>query len=79
MINLEVPSIEKKFELFIPNDLMIESLVPMITNSLNNITYEKYVSSGEEVLCLKEKNILLSKRHNISEYCINNGDTLFLI
>lgn len=79
LINLEIPSILESYEIFIQSDIKIEELIELITTSLTKITNGQYMASGQEVLCMKRKNIKLDNYKFVYNYEIVNGETLLLI
>lgn len=79
LIILEVPVISEHYELFVPIDMKIKKLKILLANAVSEITNGQYISSGTEVLCLKEQNLQLSEEREIQQYGIENGDTIYLI
>lgn len=79
LIVLEVPAVLKKYEIFIPTDISVEELRRLLAASVEDITNGQYVSSGEEFLCLKERNQILQEKEYIYHYKIANGEYLILI
>ena len=78
LVLVEIPSISKKFEVYLPVFLMIEEIIPLIIKAIKELSNEQYVSSGYEFLCLKEKSILLKGERKLESYDVKNGDHLIL-
>ena len=78
LIGLYVPSIEEKFDLFVPTDLPIGELCTLLANGLEQATDGHYKASGNELLCLVRPDQLLSRAQTLDEYMVENGDQLAL-
>lgn len=78
LVLVEVPSISKEFEVYIPVFLTVEEIIPLIIKAIKELSNEQYVSSGYEFLCLKEKNMLLKGDRKLESYDVKNGDHLIL-
>ena len=79
LIELEVPAVSAKYEIFIPTDLLAEELRRLLAASVEEITNGQYVSSGSELLCLKERNQILREKEYVYHYKIANGEYLILM
>ena len=79
LVNVSVPAISKSFDVLIPGFLTVKDIVPLIVCAIEELSNNLYVSSGHELLCLKERDILLNQDEVIENYGIENGDHLFLI
>ena len=78
-IILKVPAIDREYEVFIPVGITVNRLHHLLVESVEEITNGQFIASGTEALCLKGQNIQLSDEKEVSDYGIQNGDTLFLI
>ena len=79
LVSLEVPVIERTFEVFVPPSLPIGDLAAILGKSVEDMTGGHYRSSGREFLCLRENNEVLSQVETARSYGIKNGDRLLLI
>lgn len=79
LISLSVPSISISHDVYIPKFLRIEEVIPLLVQAAEDLSDSRYVSSGQEVLCLQEKNIILSHNLTIEQHDIKNGDHLVLL
>lgn len=79
LVCIYVPAISKKFDVWIPDFLSIKEIISLIVKAVKELSNSKYVSSGFEFLCLKEKNLLLKDNATLKEYGVRNGDNLILI
>lgn len=78
LVSVSVPSISESYDVFVPDFVQISSIVPLIVSAVEELSNHVYVSSGQELLCLKEKNILLHTEATLSAYGVKNGDHLLL-
>ena len=76
LVNLYVPLLEKKYELFIPADRKVSEIIYLIGNSLNDITGGYYIYNKTERLYNRQT----GKEYNAGEYLkftsIRNGTEL---
>ena len=78
LIGLYVPSIEEKFDVFVPDDLPIGELCALLADGLEQTTDGHYKASGNELLCLTGPDQLLSRTQTLYEYMVEDGDQLAL-
>ncbi len=79
LVHLSVPSVSLRHDILLPADLMVGEAVGLLVEAVVEISSGRYVSSGREVLCLAESNILLRPGHSFAEYGLKNGDHLILL
>jgi len=79
LINVFVPAIGKKYDVLVPDFLRIKIVSSLIAGTVETLSDNIYVSSGQEQLCSAEKNILLNSNVTLKKYGIQNGDHLVLI
>lgn len=79
LVNVSVPAIGQKHDIFIPDDIRIKSVISLIAEAISEISNHLYVSSGNEALCSAEKNILLRSNATLAQYGIQNGDHLVMM
>lgn len=78
LVSVYVPSLQERFDLFIPMMLTMEELSGLIANGLVELTGSRYEPSGTEMLCLKEPPTLLHQKKTPEEFGLRNGDELIL-
>ena len=78
LVNISIPAISESYDLRVPDFLKIRTLVPMIVESVVELSAKRYVPSGEEYLCVLEQGRVLSHNHTVAESGIKNGDHLYL-
>lgn len=79
IVNLNIPAIAQQYDMSIPVSISIGDLTELIVRAVKEITNNFYVSSGNEFLCLKERNIILAQEATVQTYVIQNGDHIILI
>ena len=79
LINLFVPAIEKNFDVFVPSDMLVSQIKTQLIEGVSNISGFKYVSSGDENLCVKCNYEVLNDEKYIGECDVCDGDTIILL
>lgn len=79
LVSLMVPAVEECYDILLPPFLTVEEILDLLVKALAEITRNRYVSSGAEVLCNAEYQIIYDKKNTIEECRICNGDTLIII
>lgn len=80
LIALEVPAINEKYDLFVPDFLTIGECVSLISKAVSDMTQKQYVSSGKELLLQHSAKgyIILDEKYTVSDYGFKNGDLLYI-
>lgn len=76
LVNLYIPSIGKQFDVHIPLFLPIKAVTPLLAKMAEEITAHHYVSSGQELLCSIDRNLLFHQDHTLRDYDVQNGEHL---
>ena len=79
LVCLQVPSIGRTFEVFIPDHLRVKSMIPLLVKAVTDQSGGEYVSSGHEFLCSVGQNALFDEDARLADYGIHNGDHLLLL
>lgn len=79
MVSLDVPSLDEYVDLIVPDFLEVGVLIPLLVEAVREYSGGRYCPSCEEILCLKEKNIIFRWDCTLSQYDVGNGDHLILI
>lgn len=79
LVNVSVPAILKEFDMLIPDYMMIKDITSLIVEAIAERTASEYQTSKEEVLCYKEKNIVLNLDSTLKSSGVRNGDTIIVI
>jgi len=79
LVNVYVPAISKKYDVSIPNTLIIKNVISLIASTVEDLSNRLYITSGEEYLYSAEKGILLRPNATLEKYGIQNGDHLVMM
>ena len=79
LVNLAVPAISDSFDIFVPSDLAIHKLIPVIADGVRDITDRRYNSSSCEMLMRLEPALLLNPQNTLGDYDIHDGAKLMLL
>ena len=79
LVSVQVPAISQKYDILVPDDLRIKSVITLIAGAVEGLSDHRYVASGEECLCSDEKSILLRHNATLKQYGIQNGDHLIMM
>lgn len=79
LVNIYIPATGGSYDVFIPYDIPIIELIPIIANGISDLSGGKYLVSKHEQLCLKDTSCLLNPKHTLGEYGIQDGAHLYLI
>ena len=78
LICLEVPSISRIYEVYVPDFLPVREVIRLLVRALRELSGDVYVSSGSELLCSRTGDFLLDENATLSAYDIRDGDHLML-
>lgn len=79
LVSLFVPAISQSFDLFVPFDLEISKLIPVLTEAVETLSDNLYIQSGEELLCSADKSIVFLGCLCLDSYSIHHGEHLVLL
>ena len=79
LINLFVPSVQEKYDLFVPSDLEIGVLTGILANGVRDLCNGRYCISEKEMLIKTSPDVVLNPKKTLSEYDVNDGVKLVLI
>lgn len=79
LIRLIVPAIKQEHDMYIPGFLTVRELTELILRAVQEVSGHSFITSGNEVLCLRERNIILDPGMTAFDYDIKNGDHIVLI
>lgn len=76
LVNLYVPSVDMRFDVRIPLFLPIKLVTQLLAKMMGEITARHYVSSGQELLCSIDQNLLFRQEYTLRDYNVQNGEHL---
>ena len=78
LINLFVPSVGEKYDVYIPVFLTVAEISNLLAQMLGEIQNQRYVSSGREVLCSLDQKVILEREKTLRDYHVQNGEHLLI-
>mgnify|MGYP004636512173 FL=1 len=79
LIKLYVPAIYTSYDIKIPVSLPIMDITQLLAQAVENLSNGEYVSSGSEILSVKNKQLVLFNDQTPADYEIKNGDVLMMM
>lgn len=79
LVSLDIPSLDEQVDLLVPDFLEIGTLTPLLVEAVCEYSGGRYRPSYEEILCLKERNLIFRQDCTLFQYSVGNGDHLILI
>lgn len=79
LLNIYIPATGGTFDVFVPINLPIKELTPVIANGISELSGGKYYVSKHEMLCSEEESGPLNPNRTLQEYGIQDGTHLYMI
>ena len=79
LVDVEVPSIQKDYEVNIPDDLCIGKVIELLSMMVEEQSGGTFTSSDNEILCIRNRNLIMSRDCSLVDYGVLNGDHLVLM
>ena len=79
LINLYVPAAQEQFDVLVPPHLDIAALIRLLAEGAAEICAGRYVPSHQEMLSLREPDLLLHPDKTLADYGIEDGARMVLI
>lgn len=79
LVELEIPLIEKKYDLFIPINKKIGTIKTLIENVLVELTDEAYVPKNDTNFYSKETGEIFDVNKTVRDTNLKNGSRIILI
>jgi hypothetical protein len=79
LVELEIPLIEKKYDLFIPINKKIGTIKTLIENALVELTDEAYVPKNDTNFYSKETGEIFDVNKTVRDTNLKNGSRIILI
>ena len=79
LIELEIPLIEKKFDLFIPINKKVGTIKKLIEQALVELTDHAYVMSEDTNLYSKEQGVVYDINKTVRDTDLKNGSRVILL
>lgn len=79
LIDLYVPSIQKTYNLMVPDSMDCKELTQLLAQAVENLAGGKYYASEQEVLFSQKQQLVLKSGNDLKDYSIGQGDVLYLL
>lgn len=79
LIGLYVPAVQERFDLLVPMDLDIASLIGLLVNGVEEICAGRYAPSHQELLSMRHPDMLLQPGMTLADYGVEDGAQFVLI
>lgn len=79
LVEIEVPAINKCFDVYVPLDCKMSSVLTLIAHTIQELTDGFFLSNSETVLCDYSSGKIYDLNKFTYELNINNGSKLLLI
>lgn len=79
LVSVFVPAIGETYDVLIPDFLSVQEVIPLLVNDIEFLSNNRYISTGQELLCQRETNTVFSTSENLGAYHLKNGEQLALI
>lgn len=79
LVELEIPLIEKKYDLFIPINKKIGTIKSLIENSLLELTDNSYEIKEDTNLYSKETGVVYDVNNTVRDTDLKNGSRIILL
>lgn len=79
LVGLYVPAAQERFDILVPMDVAIGELAVLVTNGAAELCGGRYVPSREEVLTMRQPDMLLDPEKTLADYGVEDGAQLVLI
>ena len=78
LTNIVIPAVSENYDVLVPDFLPVSEITPLVAKAVTEITNGRYVPSGCELLCWKEKETVLDGFKTLGFYGVQNGDHIIL-
>ena len=79
LVCLEVPSVNQKYDMFVPMDLDIATLIEVLADSVEDMSNGRYSKSGRETLLCVSPRLVFNPANILDDYNVSDGAHLLLI
>ncbi len=79
LVDIYIPVIFKSYQMFIPADVTIRKLMPLIESIIRELSYDAYMPSASSVLCRRDNGAIVNADTTAKQSGIVNGTSLIII
>lgn len=79
LIEVYVPTIEKKYDILLPINKKIKSVIILLSKTIKELTDDTYIIKNNSFLCDKASGMIYNPEAIIKESGLKNGSEVLLI
>lgn len=79
LVSLYVPVLGTSYDVQIPLFLTVREVSALLARMLEEATAHRYTTSGQELLCSVDQNLLFRQECTLREYHVQNGERLLFM
>ena len=79
LVDIYIPVIFKSYQMFIPANVKLRKLMPLIESIVRELSFDAYMPSVSSVLCRKVNGSIVDPNATAEQAGIQNGTSLILI
>lgn len=79
LVEIYVPTMEEKYDVFIPINKTIETVLILLNKAISDITNGKYIYKNTSMLCNKDNGQVYELNKLVKDVGLKNGSKLLLI
>ncbi len=79
LVEVYIPTIEEKYDIFIPINRTVEMILLLLNKGINEITNGAYLLKKSSMLCNRENGTIYDLNMLIKDTDLKNGSKLLLI
>lgn len=79
LVDIYIPVIFKSYQMFIPANVKMRKLMPLIESIVQELSYDAYMPSKSSVLCRRDNGSIVNSNATAEQAGIINGTGLILI
>lgn len=79
LIGLYVPAAQERFDILVPTDVEIAALTKLLAKGAVELCEGRFVPSDQEMLSLRQPDLLLHPEKTLADYGVEDGAQLVLI
>lgn len=79
LVEVYVPLIGMSWDIFIPQDVKMHSVLEMVKKAVENLSDNRFVSDENTAICYRDSGAILNINLSAKELELHNGSKLMLI
>jgi len=79
LVEVYVPLIRKKYDIFIPRSIQMFDVLELIKKAITELSEQRFIPNANTVICSRETGVIFDINKSADELGIKNGSKLMLI